>query len=348
MNHKQLTFAREYRGYSQTQLSNMIEGLSQSNLSKFEKGFGVLSKEIQTKIIDFLDFPSDFFEIRLDYKIENANYRKRTTINKSEIQSIERKSFLTAYIIDQFSESIEWPEFKLKPLDIELGFDPKYVANYTRKLLNLSQDMPVRDINGILESNGIIIYEIDEIDKFDGVSFTTDNGVTIIIINKNYSNDRKRFTLAHELGHILMHNEFPISSFRDKENEANIFASEFLMPENEIRNALRGLKLSDIGQLKHKWLTSMASIIRRARDLNCIDDNRYKFFMIEMSRNGFTKKEPIEVHIDQPTCFKNAYQIFKDVLNYSIDDFVQSLSLPKDIINEILCFDNNVKLKIVK
>ena len=54
MNHKQLTFAREYRGDSQTELAESIKGLSQSNLSRFEKGFGVLSDDVQKKIIDFL------------------------------------------------------------------------------------------------------------------------------------------------------------------------------------------------------------------------------------------------------------------------------------------------------
>ena len=54
MNHKQLTFAREFKGYSQTELSNKIQGLSQSNLSKFEKGLGVLSEDLQKKIIDFM------------------------------------------------------------------------------------------------------------------------------------------------------------------------------------------------------------------------------------------------------------------------------------------------------
>ena len=53
MNYKQLTFAREFRGYSQTELSSKIQGLSQSNLSKFEKGLGVLSEDLQKKIIDF-------------------------------------------------------------------------------------------------------------------------------------------------------------------------------------------------------------------------------------------------------------------------------------------------------
>ncbi len=350
MNHKQLTFAREYRGYSQTELAESIKGLSQSNLSKFEKGFGVLSDDIQKKIIEYLNFPDDFFNRKINSTIENANYRKRASIGKNITQKFENKCKLIGYIIDEFSESIEWPNFSLSPLNVEEGYTPQYIAGYNRKLLKLTKDEPVKNIISLLEQNGIIVYEIDEIEKFDGVSFITDKGFPVIIVNKNFSNDRKRFTIAHELGHILLHNEnlYPISSYRDKEKEANIFASEFLMPEIEIKNSLRQLKMNDLGDLKSYWLTSMGAIIRKAKDLNCIDENRYRFFMIEMSRYGYNKKEPIEVFIDKPTCFKNAYQLFKDELSYDINDFVNFTALPKDILDDILSFERMVKLKVIK
>lgn len=348
MNNKQLTFAREFRGYSQTELSNSIQGLSQSNLSKFEKGFGVLSEEIQKKIINFLEFPEDFFNKKINSVIENANYRKRATVSKTKILKFENKCRIVGYVIDEFSESIEWPDFTLSPLNVEDGFSPEYVANYTRRFLKLGRDEPVRNIYSLLELSGIILYEIDDLEKFDGVSFITDKGFPVIIVNKNFSNDRKRFTIAHELGHILMHNEnnFPISSYRDKEKEANLFASEFLMPQESIKNTLRSLRINDLGDLKSYWLTSMGSIIRRAKDLKGIDENRYRYFLIEMSRSGYTKKEPIEVFIDKPTCLKNAINIFKNDLVYSFDDFTKFTSLPKDIVEVIFNSDNIVKLKV--
>ena len=91
MNHKQLTFAREYRGYSQTELAESIKGLSQSNLSRFEKGFGVLSDDIQKKIIEYLNFPEEFFNRKINSRIENANYRKRASIGKNITQKFENK-----------------------------------------------------------------------------------------------------------------------------------------------------------------------------------------------------------------------------------------------------------------
>lgn len=346
MNNRQLTFAREYRGYSQTELADSISGLSQSNLSKFEKGFGVLSNDVQLKIIKFLDFPVEFFEKKINITIENANYRKKSSISKSITQMFDNKCKLIGYSIDELSESIEWPDFSLTQLNPDDGYSPEYVAEYNRRLLNLTPDEPVKDIFQLLESKGIIIYEIDDHEKFDGVSFITEKGFPIIIVNKKFSNDRKRFTIAHELGHLLLHNGFPISDYRDKELEANKFASEFLMPEENIYRSLRNLRMNNLSELKRYWLTSMSSIIRRARDLKCIDNDRYRFFMIEMSRCGYSRSEPINVYIDSPRSIRQACNLLKERLEYTIDDFSKFLSLPKDIIEDLF-FNDKVRLRIV-
>src|SRR5690606_3962946 len=198
MNFKQLTFAREFRGLSQTELSNNIEGLSQSNLSKFEKGLSTLSEQLQEKIIDFLGFPKEFYEEKIYNVLENSNYRKKSVITKAEILNFELRCKVIGFLIDQMSETLDWPEFKLHPLNVEEGYSVKKIAFHTRQLLKLDSEDSVKDIFTLLENAGIIIYEIEANEKFDGISFTTRNGYPIIIINKSFSNDRKRFTLAHE------------------------------------------------------------------------------------------------------------------------------------------------------
>ncbi|MDM1408589.1 XRE family transcriptional regulator [Myroides sp. DF42-4-2] len=351
MNYRQLIIAREYRGLTQTQLSNKIKGLSQSSLSKFEKGLSVISESVQGEIINCLGFPKEFYDIKIHDVLESSNYRKRSVVAKNEIVDFELKCKFIGYIVDSMADSLEWPEFLLKPLNVEDGFSPKKVAEYTRKIMKLKSDEPVKDIYSLIERYGVIVCELDLNEKIDGVSFISDEGYPIIIVNENYSNDRKRFTVAHELGHILMHDErnFPISDFRtekDKENEANVFASEFLMPENAIKNQLRGLMLKDLTALKNYWLTSMASIIRRAYDLKCIDANRYKYFSIEMSRLGYRKHEPGNVYIDRPKLFNKAYSLYKDELNYSLDDFVGAFKLPVDVIKSIFKIESENKVKV--
>lgn len=350
MNFKQLTFAREFRGLSQTELSKNIEGLSQSNLSKFEKGLSTLSEQLQEKIIEFLGFPKDFYNKRIYNVLENSNYRKKSVITKAEILNFELRCKLIGFLVDEMSETLDWPEFKLDPLNVEDGYSVKKIAIHTRKLLNIDPEDPIKDIYTLLERAGIITYEIEANEKFDGISFTSKNGYPIVLVNKSFSNDRKRFTIAHELGHIIMHNErnFILPDYKTdkiKETEANQFASEFLMPESEIKNSLLGITLKDLTPLKTYWLTSMASILRRALDLGCIDKNKYTNFNIELSRLGYKRIEPVNVYIDSPTVFKKGYSLFKSELGYSDEEFAKAFNLPIEVINEI--FNQNKPTKII-
>ena len=347
INYKQIIFAREYRGYSQTELASKIVGLSQSNLSKYEKGIGPLSTDVLNRIIDFLGFPTDFYEKKISNIAENAHYRRKKGMTKNERSQIDLSNKLLGYIVDQMGESVEFPDMSFRMIDLEDGYTPETVAQYTRKYLGL-KDEPVRNIFSLLERNGIIIIELDyDVDLFDGVSFLTDGGYYVIIINKNFSNDHKRFTLAHELGHLIMHtsNEFLISEYRDKEDEANKFASEFLMPSDAISNSLRGLKLQYLVELKRYWLTSMASIVRRAKDLKCI--TKYKYFSIELSRRGYRKSEPVSVYIDMPNMYNEAYKLHKNELEYSNEEMATAFSLPIDVLTRFCCpTKTNLKLRL--
>lgn len=349
INYKQLIFVREYRGYSQTELASKIIGLSQSNLSKYEKGIGPLSTDVLNRIIDFLGFPSTFYEKKISNIAENAHYRRKKGMTKGQRSQIGFSNKLLGYIVDQMGESIEFPNMSFRMIDLEDGYTPENVAQYTRKYLGLKDD-PVRDVFSLLERNGVIVIELDyDVDLFDGVSFLTDGGSYIIIINKKFSSDHKRFTLAHELGHLIMHtsNDFIISDCRDKEDEANRFASEFLMPADFISNSLRGLKLSYLVELKRYWLTSMASLIRRAKDLKCITNDKYQYFNIELSRRGYRKNEPVSVYIDSPKLYNEAYKLHKEDLNYSDKEMADAFNLPIDVITRFCTPQTfGVKLKL--
>lgn len=348
INPKQLVIAREYREYSQTELASKIKGLSQSNLSKFEKGIGILSEEILLKIFEYLNFPAAFFTRTISNFSDNANYRKRASLNKASRSKIDITCRLLGSVIDQMADELEYPSFNLRMVDLEEGYTPNYVGSYIRKLLQI--EGPVKDICKALERNGIIIIEFDfDSSLFDGVSFISDNGYPVIIVNKNFSNDRKRFSIAHELGHIIMHsaitNLYP--DHRNKEAEANIFASEFLMPENEIKNTLRDLKPNELTELKRYWLTSMASLIKRAKDLGCITQDRYKYLNIELSRYGYKKKEPVNVYIDSPSIFMAAYNMYRNELGYTKKELADAFALPIDVIDYLFAESNTSKLRVV-
>ena len=109
----------------------------------------------------------------------------------------------------------------------------------------------------IIEKEGLKLREIDSPNiKFLGALTFGNNSQPYIMINKNIPNTgRKNFTIAHELGHFFLKHKSHSGSFEcfendiieDKqateniEHEANHFASCFLMPEQRIVSAFRGM-----------------------------------------------------------------------------------------------------------
>lgn len=346
MNFRQLTFAREFRGITQTELASRIDGLSQSNLSKFEKGIGIISDDLLERIMDYLDFPMSFLSLSIEPEISSSHFRKRATITAKDKGIIFRTISLIAHTYDKLAECINFPEFKFRQIDLSEGYKPEDAAKQVRRQFALGSN-PLSNIYHFIEQNGISIYNWDcSFDQFDGVSLMTDNGYIIMIVNSKRSPDRIRYTLAHELGHVIMHlnRDFIIHPERDLEKEANRFAAELLMPESAIASTLCNLKMKDVAAYKRYWLTSMAAIIERAKALNAIAPIRYKTLRTELSRNGWLKNEPVMVDIDSPVTFKKAYELMKSELDYCIEDFEKIMKLPRSIIEDL--YETKVSIKL--
>ncbi|HEV2006607.1 MAG TPA: ImmA/IrrE family metallo-endopeptidase, partial [Candidatus Limnocylindrales bacterium] len=133
--------------------------------------------------------------------------------------------------------------------------------------------------------------------RFDAVSQWADHMPPVFLLNDVATPDRVRFSLAHEIGHVVMHS-MPTP---DMEREAHRFAAEFLMPAREIRGDLVNLDMAKAAALKQHWKVSMAALIYRARDLDVIPDWRAKAMFVELGRRGWRINEPGDVRIEEPS-----------------------------------------------
>lgn len=344
---RQLTFAREYRGFSQTELAKRVAGLSQSNLSKFEKLGGSLSETVLRRMMDALEFPFEFLNIEINNNPESKHYRKKSRIGVKDKAMIDKFVSVATYVFDNILDEFDAPPFNFHYLNVENGISPEEAARQTRRTCRIGGGA-IRNICNLLERNGVFVYFWDcEYEDFDGVSLVSDKGNHIIIVNKNMANDRIRFSLAHELGHLVMHNSmFVVLEARDKEKEADQFAAEFLMPEREVGNALLNVRLSALPLLKQMWLTSMSSLIVRAKTLGKIDSNRYGMLMRELSRKGWRTNEPIQVELDSPTYLADAENLLQDEFNLDYTEQAKMMALPTDILRVI--FQEKTAPKILK
>ncbi len=141
-------------------------------------------------------------------------------------------------------------------------------------------------------AKGIKIGLIDGEDGFDGCTFRS-NGAPVIVVRKDIPGDRQRFSIAHELGHILLDVNEEL-----EEKAAHRFAGAFLFPQSmafmELGEHRTQISLSELDLLKNKYGISMQAILHRAKDLNIIHANYYRIFCKYFSQMGYRKQEPGE------------------------------------------------------
>src|SRR5260221_981444 len=113
---------------------------------------------------------------------------------------------------------------------------------------------PVQNLTAALETAGaIVIHSALGGCSVSGVTISVPGLLPIIVLNNDQPADRMRFTLAHEIGHLVMH-RFPNP---DMERQANDFASALLMPAADIKPALSGrLDLRRLAACKTDWRVS--------------------------------------------------------------------------------------------
>ena len=200
---------------------------------------------------------------------------------------LESKISILSKSIDELMESIDIPQLRIPAVEPSADNSPQEIAYKIRTYLGVPAG-PVDNIVALLEKNGVIVMylDLDDMDKFDGLTMFTANQAPVIWINRNTPNDRKRFNLAHELGHLVMHlrSEDLDKSEDQKEREANEFAGEFLMPESQCKEDLFNLKYKELGDKKLYWKVSKAAIIYRAKELKCIPEETARYLYVTLGR----------------------------------------------------------------
>lgn len=354
-NVKMLTLAREARGLTQTELAKRTK-TDQGNLSKIEQGLLKPNKEIIEKYAAALNFPESFF-----YQQENKTqisdffYRKRLSMAAKEKLRLEATIDILRLLYDKLLKSVDIPAARFPSLGINNNFSPSDIAMLAREFYSIGRG-PIKSLISSLEKNGIAVVYIDvSSDKFDGMTVYTDSNYPLIVLNKNMPNDRKRFTIAHELGHQIMHLpfrfEFDLYDRINKdpnslEKEADMFASEFLLPERDCRSELFNLTYQKLSDMKLFWKVSKKAIIYKAKTIGVIDDRKYQNLLIELSKRGERIKESFDVDLDEPKIFSQIFMSYTKELGYTNQQLAEYLCISEGDLVRVKSIANSSKLKI--
>jgi Zn-dependent peptidase ImmA (M78 family)/transcriptional regulator with XRE-family HTH domain len=330
-NPEMLILARRSRRMTQAQLAR-ASGISQGKVSKYEHGLlGVSDTDRQT-LARVLRYPEGFFSQREDISGSKSPcfyFRKRKSVPVSTLESIQAKINIFRIAIGRLLRGTEIESANEFPvLDID-EFDGKAeeIARHLRAAWNMPIG-PVKSVVAAIESAGGIVlgFSFGTL-KIDAVSQNPPGSPPIFFLNTDIeAGDRLRFTLSHELGHIVMQN----SASPDAEEESDRFASEFLMPAREIKPNLARMDIGKAGRLKPYWKTSMQSLIRRAYDLDAIKESAYQRLSAEIGRLGYRLREPIPVSPERPTIIREIFNIYRYDYIYNNDDFERLFCLHEE------------------
>ena len=351
-NGERLKIARMWRNLSATQLADLT-GFSRQTISMLENG-KLMNPEFATvqKLSEKLEFPVTFFleETKINLNESTTYFRSLLTTNKKYRVEQEEKIKFIAIVYNMLSEYLEFEKVNLP--QIPTNATPQEAANILRKYWGLG-NRPIENIVYLAESNGLIVTDFEtatgDVDAFSHKITSNDMETYLIGYSKNKRTAaRIHFDVAHEIGHILLHNWredlecIDKEEFKEIELQAHSFASAFLLPEDEFRKDVSpyATNLAYYTELKKTWKVSIAAMIRRAKDLDIITADDYSRLMRNMQKQGIRKTEPLddELVTAEPSLLRQAIKILFDQKVFTPNEFLEELSreygltlYPKDI-----------------
>lgn len=346
-----LGLRRRMLSLNQADLS-LAAGISQSTLSKMEKGLKEVSESQIEALARALNCPPSFFfqserEYGAPISMHDGMFRKSASVGQKSIDKIIAELNVRIAHTRTLLDSVELePQLPLPFYDAE-----EYEGNFEEIARNVRRAWlmprgPVKNLTDYMERAGILIVKCDMSGaKIDGVSYQISGLPPIIFLNAHLPADRERFTLAHELGHLVLH-KYPTAEMED---EANSFASALLMPAEDIAPELKNITLDRAAALKPYWKVSIGALLYKAKTLKIIDAGQSQYMWRTLSARGWRLREPpaLDFPNEQPTILNALIQNMQEDLGYSEQELAAALHLHIDEMNQFYGIKKRPLLRIV-
>lgn len=301
---ERLKSARQLNGMSLQDLADALgKEISKQALHKYEKGEVIPDSERIQSLCKVLNLRPDYFTRTTKVELGTIEYRKLTKLPaKEEARILEMlKEYLERYLE---LEEIIGLDYKFNnPLDslpmIQSNADIEEAANRLRTEWKLGSD-PLYNVAQLLEDNAIKVVPLRGDEGFDGLQTWVNKTYGIIAYNetKIQKPDRIRFTLLHELAHLLLDEKFGEISERAKENYCHYFAGAMLFPKSALISELGAqrskLHVQELAALKKEYGISMQAIVMRASALGIVPSRFKSNFFAMFDQMNWRIEEPAQ------------------------------------------------------
>lgn len=307
---ERLQRARKGAGLALRALAEQAD-LSHTTISKFEKELQQPSSAQLIKLAKILGVRTEYFFRPETLKIEGIEFRKKSTLPQKSLDKIQADIFDQA---ERWHELLNlYPQSPIQPFALPDGL-PEQISD-AEQIEALAETIRAQwklglncipDMIDTLESQGIMVISstVDSEHKFDGLAGAI-KGMPLIVVGANWTGDRQRFTLAHELGHLLLKGRVAESLLDDEETLCNRFAGAFLLPKQTLVDHLgknrHRLEVGELYLLKHEFGLSMQGVLFRALQADIITHATFQSICKLFSKNNWRTREPKEQYPSEQT-----------------------------------------------
>lgn len=298
-----LRLARVFSGLALEEVAEKV-GKTRQYMHKLETGQSQPTEQLMGDIADALDVEVAFFAPKSNRLNEDQFHFRKLLTTKNTIKqvAIARGEMVDA-LIKYLDKELRLPEKKILSLPHIQSFeDIERAAELCRKEWQLGMG-PIANMTRLVENLGAVVTTFQGMSKeIDALSVAVER--PFIVRNMAKENTcRQRFDIAHELGHLVMH-EGVVTGDRVTEMQANRFASALLLPRSMMAKLFprpNGSRLDWIGMSEFKltWKVNKAAILYRAKQLDLITEEQYKSGVITLRKNGEANGEKEDYLIPQ-------------------------------------------------
>ncbi|MBY6208732.1 MULTISPECIES: XRE family transcriptional regulator [Halomonas] len=340
-----LRLARLMAGITQQELGDCVN-VSRQFIHQLESGAKKPPEDVLNAISERLEVSNGFFftPVGNDVKFEQCHFRKRKTTPVNLSNRVLAMSTIFEDIVQLLDTLLELPEIDFPELG-SLTTDANSIeraAEKTRIHWGLGINAPITNMVRALENAGAVITCYDNVsDKVDALSISRKRPI-IVRNNAKESVCRLRFDLAHECGHLVLHQGVETGCSKT-ESEANAFASAFLFPRAAFIKEFpacigpRGFRWEKMLGLKERWKISLRAMIYRANKLDLISAQQYRSANVYLNKNGQARKEKLDdvLPMEIPEILPSAIDMIHEEMNISIYDISRKLNINPVIASQL-------------